>query len=72
MESQKKKIWWMLMSVVAVCGLMFTSCDKDEDEVTMGNWTRMSDFDGMPRSDAFAFAIGKSGYIETGYEVPTV
>jgi N-acetylneuraminic acid mutarotase len=67
MESRKNKILWILLSFVTVLGL-FGSCKKDETTVTMGNWTRMSDFDGIPRSDAVSFAIGKMGYVGTGYD----
>jgi N-acetylneuraminic acid mutarotase len=67
MKSQKNKIWLILLSFVVGLGL-FTSCNNNDDTVTMGNWTRMSDFDGLPRSDAVAFAIGTSGYVGTGYD----
>ncbi|HRX10351.1 MAG TPA: kelch repeat-containing protein, partial [Draconibacterium sp.] len=44
------------------------SCGDEEDEDLMGNWSELSDFDGVPRSDAVGFSIGDKGYIGTGYD----
>jgi N-acetylneuraminic acid mutarotase len=44
------------------------SCNDDDDVTLMGNWSELSDFDGVPRSDAVGFAIGSKGYIGTGYD----
>ena len=43
-------------------------CNKEEDEDLMGNWSELSDFDGVPRSDAVGFALNGKGYIGTGYD----
>ena len=47
----------------------FTACSKDSDsaEDLLGNWVRMSDFDGVARSEAMSFVIGNKGYICMGY-----
>src|SRR4030042_1121939 len=48
--------------------MLTVSCDGTEDEVDLvGNWIELSDFEGVPRSDAVAFAIGTKGYVGTGY-----
>jgi N-acetylneuraminic acid mutarotase len=67
MKIQKKKNWWIFLSVLTVFALA-VACNNDSDTVSMGNWTRMSDFDGLPRCDAVAFSIGKMGYVGTGYD----
>ena len=50
--------------------LFFASCSKDSSSTSdyLGNWIELSDFEGVPRSDAVAFAIGNYGYIGTGYD----
>ncbi|WP_319481402.1 kelch repeat-containing protein [uncultured Draconibacterium sp.] len=40
----------------------------DEDEITDGDWWEMSDFDGVPRSDAVCFKINDMAYIGLGYD----
>ena len=45
----------------------FHSCKPDE-VVLVGNWVELSDFDGIPRTDAVGFSIGNKGYIGTGYD----
>ncbi len=47
---------------------VLTSCDKEDEEETMGDWIKMSDFDGYPRCDAVAFTIGNLAYVGTGYD----
>ncbi|MBN2011473.1 galactose oxidase [candidate division KSB1 bacterium] len=57
-----------------VCSLvltMFSGCSKDDDEADeelIGNWIELSDFEGVPRSDAVAFTIGDKAYVGTGYD----
>jgi len=44
---------------------------KDEegnDEELVGNWMELSDFEGIPRSDAVAFTIGNKAYVGTGFD----
>ena len=61
------KIWG-----VAIIGILssplFTSCNSNNEEELIGNWVELSDFDGIPRSDAVGFSIGSKGYIGTGYD----
>jgi N-acetylneuraminic acid mutarotase len=50
--------------------LLISGCSKkneDEEKTLYGNWIKLSDFEGVPRSDAVAFSIGNKGYIGTGY-----
>ncbi len=59
--------------IVFISSILFLSlgCGKDEEEdeeELIGNWTELSDFDGIPRSDAVAFVIGNKAYIGIGYD----
>ena len=56
-----KNLIMVLMVILAVPVLF--SCKGDEDVELVGNWVELSDFDGLPRSDAVGFAIGTKGYI---------
>jgi N-acetylneuraminic acid mutarotase len=67
MKIRNSKNWCILFSVITVIGIT-GGCKDDTEEISMGNWTRMSDFDGLPRSDAFSFSIGGTGYVGTGYD----
>lgn len=62
------KIWGILILVILASPL-FTSCNGGDDTVELvGNWVELSDFDGIPRSDAIGFSIGTKGYLGTGYD----
>jgi hypothetical protein len=67
----------MSYKMMKICALLFfpilalpflNSCESDDDEDLIGNWESLSDFDGLPRSDAVGFSIGTKGYIGTGYD----
>ena len=60
----KIKIWLQVLILILAVPV-FNSC-KDKEEELVGNWEKMSDFDGIPRSDAVGFAIGSKGYLGTG------
>lgn len=47
---------------------LFMSCSNDDDDTLLGNWVRVSDFDGMPRANAAAFVLNGKGYLTTGYD----
>lgn len=57
---------WIEVLVLILAVPVFNSC-KDEEKELVGNWVELSDFDGIPRSDAVGFAIGSKGYLGTGY-----
>ena len=42
--------------------------DDDSDSDYVGNWIELSDFEGLPRTDAVAFTIGNKAYLGTGYD----
>lgn len=69
-ENRNKKIvptqWWGFL--VAVLPFVFTACGDDEDEDLIGKWYRVSDLDGLARSDASSFTIGNKGYLVCGYD----
>ena len=46
----------------------YGSLRSDEDEDLIGTWYRVSDFDGLARSDASSFTIGNKGYLVCGYD----
>ena len=48
------------------------SCGDDDDDDLIGKWYRVSDFDGLARSDASSFSIGNKGYLVCGYDGKTV
>lgn len=54
----------ILLALVAGCG----KDEDDDDDDLIGNWIELSDFEGVPRSDAVAFTIGNKGYLGTGYD----
>ncbi|MBN1186596.1 MAG: galactose oxidase [Bacteroidales bacterium] len=60
----------ILIIIIALFILLLWNCNKDEDDSTelIGNWVELSDFEGVPRSDAVAFAIDDKGYVGTGYD----
>jgi N-acetylneuraminic acid mutarotase len=51
--------------------MIMVSCKKDNDDDTVdlvGNWVEVSDFEGLPRTDAVAFTINGKGYVGTGFD----
>ena len=42
--------------------------DDDTEDCLMGKWYRISDFDGVPRSDVASFTIGDYGYLVCGFD----
>ncbi len=62
------KILYILLFSLAVFSFVSCSDDDDDDDDLVGDWTELSDLDGVPRSDAVAFVIGTKAYIGTGYD----
>lgn len=46
---------------------VITSCGDDDDDDLIGKWYRVSDFDGLARSNATSVTIGNKGYLLCGY-----
>jgi len=46
---------------------VLSSCKEDEDEVILGNWIDLSDFEGVARNGAVAFSIDGTAYLGLGY-----
>jgi N-acetylneuraminic acid mutarotase len=44
------------------------SCKKSSSTPLVGNWIKLSDFEGVARSSAASFSIGNLGYVGTGYD----
>ena len=69
---------WMKNSTVNFClkvcvfsifvGLVVACEEEESEEELIGNWYSLSDFEGVPRSDAVAFTIGDKAYLGTGYD----
>ena len=68
MKSYLKKpnnsILWIFL-YVCLAGCDGTEIDDGSDE---GNWIELSDFEGVVRSGAVAFAIADKGYVGTGFD----
>lgn len=58
-----------ILALTLVGTFLVLSCrnDDDEDEL-IGNWIRVSDMDGKPRSNASAFVVNGKGYVTGGYD----
>lgn len=68
------KLFLLLSAMFTVA---MVSCKEDDDIVSSddgtvdrltGKWYRVSDFDGVPRSDVASFAIGGYGYLICGWD----
>jgi len=56
---------------LSLCIFLISGCandDEDDDTDLIGNWFELSDFEGVPRSDAVAIVIGEKAYVGTGYD----
>jgi N-acetylneuraminic acid mutarotase len=63
-------IYWKAF-LFSLLFLLVPGCKKEEseeEEELIGNWIELSDFEGVPRSDAVSFTIGNKAYIGTGYD----
>jgi len=55
--------------ILAFAGIfLVSSCRNDDDDELVGNWVRVSDLDGKPRSNASAFVVNGKGYLTGGYD----
>lgn len=66
MTYKEVKIW--IKALVLILAVPFFNSCGSSDEDLIGNWVGLSDFDGIPRTDAVGFSIGNKGYIGTGYD----
>ena len=48
--------------------LFVSACDDDDEEDLVGNWVKLSDFEGIPRADAVGVSLNGKGYIGTGFD----
>lgn len=63
-----KKNYNLLAILLLGSSLFFNSCNKSDSTVELiGDWARLSELDGTPRSEAVAFTIGTNGYVVAGY-----
>lgn len=65
-SDMRGKYLLLLLSIYNV--LLLTSCKNDDEEDKIGNWVRVSDLDGKPRSNAASFSLGGKGYLTGGYD----
>lgn len=64
----KKNVFTFVLLIIITTGL-FIACSKSSSDTTLlGNWVKLSDFEGVPRSNAVAFNIANKGYVGTGYD----
>lgn len=66
MTYKEVKFWLALVVLILSLPVLHSCKNKTTDLV--GNWVMLSDFDGIPRSDAVGFAIGSKGYLGTGFD----
>ncbi len=60
---------YLFLGLISICIISLAAmCDKDKEEDLIGNWIEQSDYEGVARGDAVAFAIGNIGYVGTGYD----
>ena len=59
---------FLLYLLVIMFALGSCSNNTDDDVITDGDWWSLSDFDGVPRSDAVSFVIDGKAYFGTGYD----
>ncbi|WP_153638575.1 kelch repeat-containing protein [Prolixibacter sp. NT017] len=64
---RKKKFVWYFAFLVIASGTL-VSCGNSSDSELIGNSVKLSDFEGVSRSDAVGFTIGDRGYVGTGYD----
>jgi len=58
-----------IISLIILVVTIFGSCDKSTTSTDLvGNWSKASDFEGVPRADATAFTIGDKAYLGTGFD----
>lgn len=62
------KINYLFLLILPLSVLLFSCNDSDDEDETLGNWSALSDFDGLPRSEAVGFVIDGSAYFGTGYD----
>lgn len=60
-----KKLFLFLLGMFP---FIMVSCGDDDDDDLIGKWYRVSDFDGLARSDASSFSLGNKGYLVGGFE----
>lgn len=58
----------MLLGLAIAVTVPLVSCNNDNGVDLVGNWVRVSDFDGRARTKASAFVIDNVGYITGGYD----
>ncbi|HOT96219.1 MAG TPA: kelch repeat-containing protein [bacterium] len=63
----------MAVALLSLALIVLSGCGNknNDNKELIGNWYKLSDFDGVPRSDAVAFVIGGKGYVGTGYDGET-
>lgn len=62
-----KKLSVLLLAFAGM--FLLSSCNNDDDDDELvGNWVRVSDLDGKPRSNASAFVVNGKGYLTGGYD----
>ncbi len=64
---KKYRIIFPVFVCLVLSFIMLNCSDSNDEEELIGNWVRLSDFDGVARSNAVGFAIGDKGYVGTGY-----
>lgn len=56
----------LLLPVVFLSFFAAVSCSSDEEDELVGNWVKVSDFDGVARCSAVTFTVDGDVYVATG------
>lgn len=59
---------FIMLTLIGIVTVNYSCKDDDDEEELLGNWVEMSDFEGVPRSDAVVFTIGNKAYVGSGYD----
>lgn len=62
----KLKRTFIVLSMIALA--LFGSCASDEEETTIGNWSKTVPFKGRPRGGTVSFTIGDKVFAGLGYD----
>lgn len=64
---KRMKFNFYLLLLFFLAGINTACLDDSDNEESQGNWTKVSDFEGVTRSGAVSFTIGDKAFVATGY-----
>lgn len=62
-----RKFYGLIAAAIVLPAAVFVSgCSDGEEEELVGNWEKVSDFDGVARCSAVTFSVGGTVYVSSG------